>query len=173
MKSPFPLLLAIFVLAMLVGVNAYLVAHPVNQSPIPVAGRTIGASATTDPGAAASRTDERDVAVFDHAITRPLFSKDRRPYEPREPEPTIEEPAMPIETGERIGRPIVKLLGISLTGRSASALVRGRSGGLRWIQSGELIGGWAVSAIDAGAITLSHAGERFSVALYPQDHRRQ
>lgn len=107
---------------------------------------------------------------------RPLFSKNRRPYQPAETAEAEVEPSPPVMVEEEtsfvaVERPQLKLLGTEPVAKMPSALITmEETGTSAWFHEGDLIGGWRITKIGTDDIKLSPENDpsvRVGISLYP------
>jgi len=109
-------------------------------------------------------------------FSRPLFSRNRRPYQATEKPETEMEPALPVMTEEEpqmleLERPQLKLLGTEPVSPTPSALIAlEETGTSSWYRKGELVVGWRITRIGTHDIELSNESDEnvnFNISLYP------
>lgn len=149
------------------GVNYVLSQHDVDISPAVDFGtednKPVRKNAT---GEAVLRTEGFEAT---QALSRPLFSSDRREFvEPQIQEPeTTPEPPPVVSSYSAV--PAVTLVGTRLIGDTNSALVMSSSGEEpNWLVVGDLVAGWTISEISSSRIVLASGEQSISVELYPQ-----
>ncbi|WP_421870000.1 hypothetical protein [Pararhizobium sp.] len=107
---------------------------------------------------------------------RPLFSKNRRPFQTAETTEPDLQPAPPVMVEEEtsavaVERPQLKLLGTESVAKMPSALITMEDTGTSaWFHQGDLITGWRITRIRTDDIELSHETDRslsFNLSLYP------
>jgi hypothetical protein len=107
---------------------------------------------------------------------RPLFSGNRRPYQPAERMEQEVVPAPPVMVEEDAPvvdaeRPQLKLLGTEPVAKTPSALITmEETGTSSWFHKGDLIVGWRITRIGIDDIELSNETDRsvsFNISLYP------
>ena len=108
---------------------------------------------------------------------RPLFSRNRRPYQPAEMIVSDVAPAPPIMLEEEAAvvdaeRPQLKLLGTEPAAKMPSALITmEETGTSSWFQKGDLVVGWRITRIGDDDVELSNESNqslKFSISLYPE-----
>lgn len=108
---------------------------------------------------------------------RPLFSGNRRPYQPAETIVSDMEPTPPVMMEEDAAvadaeRPQLKLLGTEPAAKMPSALITmEETGTSSWFQKGDLIVGWRLTRIGVDDVELSNENNQslnFSISLYPE-----
>ncbi len=159
------------VMLLLVLTNMYMLARPVNITAISDgtggAKRLPGQEETGDQAG----TDHIQELTFVQTFSRPLFSIDRRKYEPPKPKPpppqkTVNAP----KPAPVVNPPELRLIGVSIDGTSARALIAGGPDpNPVWVAEGEAIEGWVLAKVLEGAITVTQAGAEFSIDLYPEN----
>lgn len=154
--------------AALVLTNLVLYETPVDISPLSPSQRS-----TPKAAAAGSSETVPDVAAFSETFERPLFSPTRRKFVPA---PVEQKPiavaAKPVSQPEPqpAAAPVAapSLLGVSINGGTARALLQAAGGGAAvWYASGETVDGWTVSAIDRDQAILRREGQEARISLYP------
>ncbi len=123
-------------------------------------------------GIAGTAQRSREQGNYTETLARPLFRADRKPFvaAPEAPPPVVEEtveapPAAPgIEPPQGL-----KLLGVVRDGDGQDrALVKSAvTPAASWLQIGDEIDGWRISAIAASAVTLSAEAASIKLELYP------
>jgi hypothetical protein len=111
-----------------------------------------------------------------HAYSRPLFSPDRRPWEPPPPPPAPKKkPAARQQqpVAQVLEPPPFRLVGVSIpNGAAAKALLRRDSDPEPgWVAEGGNLEGWIVEKIDLQSIVLQQNGQSFSIDLYPEANK--
>ncbi|NRP89015.1 hypothetical protein GFPCMMHI_04940 [Ensifer adhaerens] len=99
------------------------------------------------------------------ALTRPLFSSSRRPYQPPAAAPIapIEAPTVPDLTP-----PDYVLAGIFIDDGHHRALLRRRTEtNALWFNEGDMIDGWRLASVESGKIALEANDRRVELELYP------
>jgi hypothetical protein len=107
------------------------------------------------------------------AYSRPLFSPDRRAWEPPAPPPAPVEPEFePVAQPDAPPQPApsIRLIGVSSAGAAdMKALLQMPDGGEPvWVLVGDVLEGWAVDRIDPQAITIRLGTEKMTFDLYPE-----
>ena len=151
-------------------VNWGIANSPVDISPI----STQQSRETLFGGATGGVEDNQNAALseplFVETFSRPLFARSRRPWEPPQAPPP---PQRPTQTARPVARqiepPDFSLIGISMAGAAAKALLRRHSEfEAVWVSEGETVGGWIVGQIDSQSITVRQDDQTVSMALYPE-----
>jgi hypothetical protein len=101
-----------------------------------------------------------------HALTRPLFSPDRRPWVPPvearaapEPEPAYEPELEPEADFVLIGIGVAR-------GRARALLTSGAGDDLGWVAEGDTVMDWTVTAISDRSVTIERAEHKMSLDLH-------
>jgi|GEM_PF-1384986 len=154
-------------LGVILATNVWVARNPPSSEPImsgepPKAGEP---EPLNESGAASS-------VQLTHMNERPLFLRSRRPWEPPPPvEPPLPqaEPVVTIATPPPVeaAELNVTLLGVQ-RGPSANRALVAISGEAepRWLEKGELVGGWSVSAIESGSVLFSTGDLSRTITLY-------
>lgn len=124
---------------------------------------TDGTAATEEASAQKpDSTDDNPVASLDDyaaIIERPLFSEDRRPYEPEVAEAAPDRPAGPVNT------PVTKreeysLSAVIISGDKRIALIETRNGKkIHRLREGEDLDGWTLTEVQPARVSLNKGGE--------------
>lgn len=154
----------------LIAMNIALYNTPVDISPTMPAQRT---GAKSQAGIASPSTTP-DTTNFAETFERPLFSPSRRKFVPA---PVEEKPvevastppaAQPQPQPSAPPSPPPSLLGISVSGGNAKALLQVAGGGpATWFANGEAVDGWTISRIDGNQAVLMRDGQETRLSLYP------
>lgn len=103
-------------------------------------------------------------------LSRPIFSSSRRQWKPQEiavnaqkitakPEPRLN--VTPID------KPQIRLLGIEITSKKRSALIKVPEDPIaRWINKGGHVSGWKLTEVEDGKLVLVFEDERMEVTFY-------
>jgi hypothetical protein len=103
------------------------------------------------------------------ALSRPLFSSDRREFIEPEVQEQQAAPEPPPVASTYSAMPVVTLVGTRLIDNTNSALVVSSEGEEpNWLVVGDLISGWTISEISSSRIVLASGDQSISVELYPQ-----
>lgn len=149
-------------------VNVYMMREPVSISP------TLNSQRGTAQLASAGGGETEYVAAFGdlsfvQSFSRPLFSEDRRKYQPpkAKPKPVAKKPTVRRKVAA-VEPPEIKLVGLSVAPTSSRALIMNSSTNeTTWISVGENIQGWDVTAIDDNSLIMENRGEKISINLHP------
>jgi hypothetical protein len=160
---------------LLVTVNLLLGAQLVALATKPVEPTPAMARGPVDPGRSGPPAVSGDAVRPDlaaayerrHAVTRPLFSPDRRPWQPRvqvaerEPEPApVAEPEIEAD---------FVLIGIGFArGEARALLTNGAGEALGWVAEGDTISDWTVSAISERSVKMAQAEREVSLSLHAE-----
>lgn len=124
----------------------------------------------TKAGAASEFPDDEDSpAVLVEALKRPLFSEDRRPFQPLAPKQSgrNSRPAGPAAIRPVLPRPDMRLLGVHLASSGKFALLS--TPGLprgEWFRLGAELEGWKLNRIDVDHVVFIRAPDSFSLKLH-------
>ena len=161
---------AIASIAGLVLANLVIADHPIDTSPITPQQSRQGIFGSTETGGHADQAANLSDRTFVEWFSRPLFAKNRRPWVPPQLPPSppkrLAQPEKPV--ARQIDPPDFNLIGVSISGGAAKALLR-RNSDLQpvWVSKGEAVGGWIVSAIDSQSIIVRQDDQTVSIDLYP------
>lgn len=154
----------------LIATNIALYDTPVDISPTMPAPRT----GTKSPADIAVSSTMHDTTNFAETFERPLFSPSRRKFVPAPIEEKPVEvasapmPAQPQLQPSAPPSPPPSLLGISVSGGNAKALLQMAGGGpATWFADGETVDGWTISEIDGNQAVLMRDGQEARLSLYP------
>ncbi|WP_432288774.1 hypothetical protein SLT36_30185 (plasmid) [Aminobacter sp. BA135] len=163
----------IAVATVLVGLsNLWLNGRPLDLAPItPTAkiGERNGGRAASDATIPAPATSD-----FAETFDRPLFSPDRRRHT-IEIEPQPVPAALPPTPPTAVEIPVVTspaplLLGISITGQTAQALLKvDGQDQPAWHRYGDTVAGWTIAEIGKDRATLQQNGQTSHLLLYPSN----
>lgn len=107
-----------------------------------------------------------------HALSRPLFEPDRRPWQPPAPPPEPEsepEPEPEIVYEEPEIAPDFVLVGVGIARGRARALLRSAAGDeLGWVAEGETVLDWTIAAISEASVTMRHSEREVSLSLHSE-----
>lgn len=99
------------------------------------------------------------------ALSRPLFSKTRRPPQPP---PRVAPRRVPVDD-----TPALRLMGVmEIAGRSIAIVLDLETDDTKSLEMDETIGNWTVTDITASSLTLSDGGRALQLQLFEQDGRR-
>lgn len=151
-------------------VNVLMMREPVATSPInPMSTRQTQLPETgKDSGTPAALP--ADGLAFVQSFSRPLFAEDRRKYQP----PVVQKPTPVAKAAARKKKPAspppaISLLGVSITGGTAKALISANDGGsAEWRERGETIGDWEISGIDENNLILKQNDREAVFNLHPE-----
>jgi hypothetical protein len=152
--------------------NIYLLGAPVETTAIASGVRATGQLAGIAVAGGKAGIEHIEGLTFIQTFSRPLFSRDRRRYEPPKTEPPpkpepksiVQKPLPPVEP------PNFQLIGISINNAGSRALISGLPGlDPQWFAEGEVIGDWKLTAIADAAITVTHGDQNVSINLYPEN----
>ncbi len=105
-----------------------------------------------------------------NAYTRPLFSRNRRPWRPPEAPIKQSEPVAAVKAPppNLAVKPNFDLIGVSIAGNSSSALLhRPGTAETTWVNLGAQAWDWTVVAISDQKIVVEQAGLQAEISLYP------
>ena len=123
---------------------------------------TLSGKASISPDAQQGRK------THEHTLVRPIFLKNRRPYQ--SPPPVIAKPApKPVKAAPPppITDPGLMLAGIAIRSEARQAFMTHPSNAEgSWVKEGEDIMGWRVSAILPGEVTIQRSGRSIKLRLY-------
>jgi hypothetical protein len=144
---------------------AVLLATPVDVSPIlPTEQHRL---ALADESSGPDEAGRLDFSGLDRnqVIARPLFSMERRPWQPP-PEPAAAPVAAVAPEPEQVQD--VVLLGVGIAGGRARALLM-RADGTEsaWVTEGETIWDWTIGEISDQSVAIEHGDRDLSLRLYP------
>ena len=107
------------------------------------------------------------LAAFAQTTARPIFSRTRRPFVAPAPVQAPAPAGAPAAALVPLAEPAVTLSAVIIHGpaRRALLITREHPGG-RWVNEGDMVEGWAVSAIEADRLTLAAGARTLSVRLY-------
>jgi hypothetical protein len=164
-------LLIIAAVTVLLGLsNFWLSGTPLDLAPITPKAKT---GERSNGPIASDRTTPAPVASdFAETFDRPLFSPDRRRHtieivaQPVQ-EPLLPAPASVVETPV-VTSPAPLLLGISITGQTAKALLKiDGQDQPAWHRNGDTVAGWTIAEIGKDRATLHQNGQTSRLLLYP------
>ena len=137
--------------------------------PMPAVARGSVNPARSGPPAGSGDAVRPGLAAYEleHAVTRPLFSPDRRPWQ------------LPVQVVEREpeAAPVVEpeveadfvLIGIGIArGQARALLTSGAGEDLGWVTQGETVLNWTVSAIFERSVTMARAEREVSLNLHAE-----
>ena len=157
-------------------VNLYLSNDPVDATPITNGAPSAGQLGGGEENTAGSGTGHIEELTFVQTFSRPLFSQDRRKYQPPAPKPKPE--PKKVVAAEPAPEPVIdppdfRLVGVSISGQAARALVVSSSSpDPRWVAEGETIGRWTLVRIADDSISVAQSGKEVVLELYPKDRSR-
>jgi len=163
-------------LAGLVLANLAMATHPIDTSAITSQQSRQDIFSVAGTAGDAGQASDLSKASFAEWFSRPLFAKNRRPWEPPRLPPSppkrIAQPEKPVV--RQVDPPDFNLIGISISAARAKALVR-RNSELPpvWVSEGDAVGDWTVSAIGSQSIIVRQADRTASVNLYPDVSPKQ
>ena len=144
---------------------ALLVTSPVEPTPAPepdhlqLARRAPASESAAAPRPEISRTDRHQ------AMTRPLFSPDRRPFEPPV-QPRAGPAPEPVYPSEPEPEADFVLIGIGVArGRARALLTSGAGDHLGWVAEGETVLEWTITEISGRSVTIGRAEREVSLDL--------
>jgi len=119
------------------------------------------------------RTNERGSSresTYSVIAERTLFKPDRVEFLPQSVEPTVQE-ELPLISGRRMS-----LYGVIITGDNRKALIdnpiqKPDEPKKKWVRVGEMMGNWAVSAIEPESILLREGTKEYRIPLYTKESR--
>lgn len=168
MKTPAALLAILAANLVLWPAAWYLATKPVSTLPIKQQRSATDIAAAPTLGAALDFSELSPVQAY----SRPLFSKDRRPWQPPPPDPTEQAaaPAAPVATTEPIEPPQAKLVGVSAAGGSdmKALLHLSVAPEPEWFIVGDDLEGWTINKINAQSVVMVRGEQTFSLELYPE-----
>jgi hypothetical protein len=146
----------------------YLATDPVSTMPIKQRRTAADLPATPQLGEVLDFSELSPVQAY----SRPLFSKDRRPWQPPPPDPT-EQVAAPVEQVapvEIVEPPQAKLVGVSASGGTdLKALMQlSVAPEPEWYIVGDDLDGWTVRRISAQSVVVARGEQEVSFELYPE-----
>ena len=120
-----------------------------------------------------ARFEPKPRAAFAQITGRPIFSKTRRPFEPPEPvSVTIagtQASAAPALPSSPKSEPSVTLSAVTIAGTNRRALVVSKEQPEgEWLEVGDVIEGWSISAIAAETLLLTSGGQSLTMRLYQE-----
>ncbi|MDN2566017.1 hypothetical protein N1F89_07275 [Aquibium sp. A9E412] len=141
--------------------------------------RTAG-RALDDLGALPGDEHVLDVAELTpvQAYSRPLFARNRKPWQPPKPPPAKKPPVQQVAKKPPpppVPPPPVRLVGVSFAPNMVPrALLRHKAQVEPiWVIPGDNLQGWTVSRIDAQSIELKRGNRKVAVSLYPSNGATQ
>ena len=159
------------ILAALALANLYMSAQPVDVSGISPKTTPINQLAGADGDEAGNGTDHIEALTFVQTFSRPLFSQDRRKYQPPEakPKPKPKKVVKKQPAAKPVQPPSFRLIGVSIVGTAARALIVGGStGGPEWIAEGDAISEWTLTKVHDQSILVTQGEMEVMIELYPQ-----
>lgn len=119
------------------------------------------------------RTNERGAlreSAYSVVAERTLFKPDRVEFLPESSEPTAPK-ELPLISGRRMS-----LYGVIITGDDRKALIdnpirKPDEPEKKWVRVGEMMGNWAVSAIEPDSILLREGAKEYKIPLYTKESR--
>jgi hypothetical protein len=159
---------------LLVTINVLLGAQLVSLATTPVDPMPAMARGSVDPARSGPPAGSGDAVrpnfaayELEHAATRPLFSPDRRAWQP--PVRAVErEPERAPVVGPEVEADFV-LIGIGIArGQARALLTSGAGEDLVWVAEGDTLLDWTVSAISERSVTMEHAEGEVSLNLYTE-----
>ena len=172
---PRPRTRAMLIRFLLLTVNVWLGAELVSLAtspvePMPAAAHGRIQAVRSEASAATAEALRPAMASYDrhHALSRPLFSPDRRPWQPPAEEPVeaapVPEPAYQAEPEPEAD---FILIGIGVArGQARALLMSGAGDELGWVAEGETVFDWTISAISERSITIERAEREVSLNLH-------
>ena len=163
-------------IAGIVLVNLAMADRPIDTSPITQQQSREGLFGEVETAVNADQAAELSDRSFVEWFSRPLFAKNRRPWEAPQllqtPPKLVAQPEKPV--ARQIDPPDFKLVGISISDGAAKALLR-RDSGFEpvWVSEGDAVGDWMVSVIDSQSVTVRQDDQTVSVNLYPDVSAKQ
>lgn len=171
MKSLTKIIVLGSILAALAMANLYLASQPVDVSGISPKTRPLNQLAGADDAEASSGTDHIEALTFVQTFSRPLFSQDRRKYQPpkAKPKPKPKKVAKKQPVKKPVQPPNFRLIGVSIVGTAARALVvGGATNGPEWIAEGDAISEWTLTKVHNQSILVTQGEMEVMIELYPQ-----
>ncbi|MEX0347706.1 MAG: hypothetical protein AB3N20_22485 [Rhizobiaceae bacterium] len=159
------------ILAALAMANLYMAAKPVDASGISPKTRPVDQLAGAGVGEAGNGTDHIEALTFVQTFSRPLFSQDRRKYQPpkAKPKPKPKKVAKKQPVKKPARPPDFRLMGVSIVGTAARALIVGGStDGPQWIAEGDAISEWTLTKVHDQSILVTQGEMEVMIELYPQ-----
>jgi hypothetical protein len=158
---------------LLVTINVLLGAQLVALATTPVEPMAVTAPGSTDPARKPAPPEAADAMRpgivgydRDHALSRPLFSPERRPWQPPVQAAAVE--PEPVRLVEPEPEADFVLIGIGVArGQARALLTNGAGDRLGWVAEGETVHDWTVSAITGRSVTIARAEREVSLTLDP------
>ncbi len=160
-----------FILAAVVMANLYMAAQPVDVSGISPKNRPTNQLAGAGASEAGNGTDHIEALTFVQTFSRPLFSQDRRKFQPpkAKPKPKPKKVAKKQPAKKPARPPDFRLIGVSIVGTAARALIVGDSTeGPEWIAEGDAIAEWTLTKVHDQSILVTQGEMEVMIELYPQ-----
>lgn len=168
MKTPLALFAVLTANLVLWPAAWYLATKPVSTLPIKQQRSASDLAATPALGEVLDFSELSPVQAY----SRPLFSKDRRPWQAPvvEQEQEVAVPAEPVAVLQPIEPPQVKLVGVSSAGGSdLKALMQfSVSPDPEWFIVGDDLEGWTISKINPQSVVIARGEQVMSFKLYPE-----
>jgi hypothetical protein len=146
----------------------YLATDPVSTLPIKQQRNATDLAAAPALGEVLDFSDLSPVQAY----SRPLFSRDRRPWQPPPPDPTeqVAAPVAAVAPSLPIEPPQAKLVGVSATGGTdlKALLQRSVDPEPEWFIVGDDLEGWTINKINAQSVVMVRGDQSFSLELYPE-----
>ncbi len=160
------LLFAVPAVALLAAAVWWITANPPSTEParFDQSARSLAATLNNPADAGAS---EIAPEKLDQVYARPLFSANRRPWEPKRVAPPKKKAVQQVAKVE-ISIPEADLAGVSITPESSKVLLVNRNtGAATWVEQGQEYESWTVAAISAADVTLRQGDSEAVLKLYP------
>ncbi len=172
MRALTRILLIATAIASLALANLYMAANPVDISGIPPAKRSLDHLTGKASSGGETGTDHIEELTFVQTFSRPLFSPDRRKYQPpkAKPKPKPKKKVAKKKPAKKaVKPPKFRLMGVSIVGTKARALIAGApEDGPTWLSQGDAILKWTLTEVRDQSVTFTREDMQVTFELYPQ-----
>lgn len=124
---------------------------------------------------ATARVEHKPIEAYVQILSRPVFWRSRLPIDqtPLPPQEAVG-PANSVPGKERPTPPKFSLTAIALgQGKQRALLIGPSRPAAEWSKLGDVIEGWTIVAVEAESVMLEADGEKFRLALFPENIPRK